>query len=101
MQKDPHARYHSGDEFAEDLVAALKSGLGAERRAGFGDADKFAALRALPFFKRFAEPELWELVRIGEWQLGGAGIELRHCRRCGAATPIPPQSSNMNFSMSA
>ena len=76
MQKDPHARYHSGDEFAEDLVAALKSGLGAERRASFGDADKFAALRALPFFKRFAEPELWELVRIGEWQRVSAGIEL-------------------------
>src|SRR3954467_10850002 len=43
MHKDAAKRYQSGDEFAEDLIAALRAGLGAPRRE-FGDADKFALL---------------------------------------------------------
>jgi hypothetical protein len=76
MQKDAAARYHSGDEFAEELVEALRAGLGAGRREAFGDADKFAALRAIRFFSRFAEPELWEVVRIGVWERVPAGGEV-------------------------
>jgi tRNA A-37 threonylcarbamoyl transferase component Bud32 len=75
MQKDSRDRYQTGDEFADELVEALQSGMG-ERRAAFGDADKFAALRAMPFFRRFAEPELWELVRVGLWERVPAGTEL-------------------------
>ncbi len=76
MQKDAKARYHSGDEFADELVAALRAGLGAGRREAFGDADKFAALRAMRFFARFAEPELWEVVRLGDWQRVPPGTEV-------------------------
>ncbi len=76
MQKDAASRYHSGDEFAEDLVQALRAGLGGGRREEFGDADKFAALRAMRFFSRFAEPELWEVVRVGDWQRVAAGTEV-------------------------
>ena len=76
MSKEVQSRYHSGDEFADELVEALRAGLGAGRREMFGDADKFAALRAMPFFSRFAEPELWEVVRIGSWERVGAGTEL-------------------------
>jgi eukaryotic-like serine/threonine-protein kinase len=76
MQKDATARYHSGDEFAQELVDALRSAAGAARRASFGDADKFAALRGLRFFRGFAEPELWEVVRIGQWQRVCAGTEV-------------------------
>jgi hypothetical protein len=76
MHKDAKARYHSGDELAEDLVRALRSGLGAGRRATFGDADKFAALRAMRFFGSFADPELWEVVRIGQWQRVSAGTDI-------------------------
>jgi tRNA A-37 threonylcarbamoyl transferase component Bud32 len=76
MHKDAHARYHSGDEFAGQLVEALRAGLGGGRRELFGDADKFAALRAMRFFSRFAEPELWEVVRIGVWQRVAAGSEI-------------------------
>ena len=76
MNKEITARYQSGDEFAEDLLAALRSGFGAARRDSFGDADKFAALRAMPFFQRFTEPELWEVVRIGDWQRMSAGTEI-------------------------
>jgi len=75
MHKDSRGRYQTADEFADELVEALQSGLG-ERRAAFGDADKFAALRAMPFFRRFAEPELWELVRVGLWERVPVGTEL-------------------------
>ena len=83
MHKDVAARYHSGDELAEALVEALRSGLGVARRNSFGDADKFAALRAMQFFKRFAEPELWEVVRIGVWQRVPAGDRYRARGRAG------------------
>jgi tRNA A-37 threonylcarbamoyl transferase component Bud32 len=76
MHKDAKARYHSGDEFADALVEALRSGLGSSRRDTFGDADKFAALRAMRFFRTFADPELWEVVRIGQWQRVPAGTEI-------------------------
>ena len=76
MSKEAQSRYHSGDEFADELVEALRAGLGAGRREVFGDADKFAALRAMPFFSRFAEPELWEVVRIGSWERVGTGTDL-------------------------
>jgi len=76
MHKDAKARYHSGDEFAGELVEALRTGLGTARREAFGDADKFAALRAMRFFSRFTEPELWEVVRIGQWQRVSAGTEI-------------------------
>ena len=76
MHKDSRDRYQTADAFADELVEALRSGLGAQRRIVFGDADKFAALRNMPFFRRFAEPELWELVRVGLWERVPAATEL-------------------------
>jgi CRP-like cAMP-binding protein len=76
MQKDAARRYQSGDEMAQELIDALRAGLGEPRREEFGDADKFAALRAMAFFTRFADPELWEVVRIGAWERVGAGAAL-------------------------
>ena len=76
MHKDSRDRYQTADEFADQLVEALQSGLGAQHRIVFGDADKFAALRNMPFFRRFAEPELWELVRVGLWERVPAATEL-------------------------
>jgi eukaryotic-like serine/threonine-protein kinase len=74
MQKEAAKRYHSGDEFAQDLTEAMR--LGDVKTEEFGDADKFAALRAMKFFARFADPELWEVVKIGEWQRVPAGMAL-------------------------
>jgi eukaryotic-like serine/threonine-protein kinase len=71
MHKDATKRYATGDEFAAELVEAMRAGLG--EREAFGDADKFAALRAMPFFAAFADPELWEAVRLGQWQRVPAG----------------------------
>src|SRR4051812_12086604 len=76
MQKDADKRYHSGDEFAEDLVEALRAGLGELGRDAFGDADKFAALRSMRFFSAFADQELWEVVKLGLWEKARAGTSL-------------------------
>jgi tRNA A-37 threonylcarbamoyl transferase component Bud32 len=76
MQKDVTQRYQSGDELAEDLIEALRSGLGEGRRAEFGDPDKFVALRNMRFFALFADPELWEVVEIGSWEQVAAGSAL-------------------------
>src|SRR6185436_7303086 len=72
MQKNLELRYRSADEFAEELIEALRSGFG----PALGDPDKFAALRGMEFFRRFAEPELWEVVRIGRWERVAAGTEI-------------------------
>jgi eukaryotic-like serine/threonine-protein kinase len=73
MHKEADKRYHSGDEFAEDLIDALRAGLGEASRETFGDADKFAALRSMRFFAAFADPELWEVVKLGLWERVHAG----------------------------
>ncbi|HEX9434371.1 MAG TPA: serine/threonine-protein kinase [Burkholderiales bacterium] len=73
MHKEADKRYHSGDEFAEDLIEALRAGLGEASRETFGDADKFAALRSMRFFTAFADPELWEVVKLGLWERVHAG----------------------------
>jgi tRNA A-37 threonylcarbamoyl transferase component Bud32 len=75
MQKEADKRYQSGDEFAEELIEALHAGLG-DRRETFGDADKFAALRAMKFFQAFADPELWEVVALGKWERVPVGTPL-------------------------
>jgi len=76
MQKDAARRYHSGDEFAAELIDALRAGLGQGARELAGDADRFAALRAMRFFSPFADPELWEVVERGRWERVRAGTPL-------------------------
>jgi tRNA A-37 threonylcarbamoyl transferase component Bud32 len=68
MQKDAAKRYSSADEFAEDLIEALRAGLGEASRETFGDADKFALLRSMRFFSAFVDQELWEVVKLGLWE---------------------------------
>jgi tRNA A-37 threonylcarbamoyl transferase component Bud32 len=76
MQKDASQRYQSGDELAEDLIEALRAGLGSGRREEFGDADKFVALRNMGFFAPFADPELWEVIAVAQWERVPAGTAL-------------------------
>jgi hypothetical protein len=76
MQKAAAQRYQSGDELAEDLIEALRAGLGGRRGGVLGDADKFAALRGMRFFAAFADPELWEVIAMGSWEKVAAGTEM-------------------------
>ena len=76
MQKDLARRYLSADELAQDLIEALRGGLGEARREEFGDADKFAALRGMELFARFPDPGLWEVVAMGIWEHVSAGALL-------------------------
>ncbi|HEX7054159.1 MAG TPA: serine/threonine-protein kinase [Burkholderiales bacterium] len=76
MHKEAARRYHSGDEFAADLIEALRAGFGASAGELAGDADRFAALRAMRFFSSFADPELWEVVERGHWERVRAGTRL-------------------------
>ena len=74
MQKDPGRRYPSWEEFSRDLTEAFRSDRAAMKvTEEFGDTDKFNALRAMAFFKRFSDAELWELVGISEWDRVAAG----------------------------
>jgi tRNA A-37 threonylcarbamoyl transferase component Bud32 len=75
MQKEAAKRYHSADEFADDLLDAVRTGLGQPEEV-FGDADKFAALRSLRFFAAFADPELWEVVALAHWEKAAEGTTL-------------------------
>ncbi|HEX4928082.1 MAG TPA: serine/threonine-protein kinase [Burkholderiales bacterium] len=75
MQKDAAHRYHSGDEFAGDLIDALRAGLVQGGRE-LGEADRFAALRAMRFFAPFEDPELWEVLERGQWEYAHAGTPL-------------------------
>jgi len=75
MQKEAAKRYASGDEFAEDLIEALRAGLGQAEEV-FGDADKFTALRSMRFFKPFADAELWEVIELGLWERVRTGVDL-------------------------
>ena len=74
MQKDAGRRYQTWEEFSKDLTEAFRSDRAAMKVAEeFGDTDKFNALRAMAFFKRFSDAELWELVGISEWERVAAG----------------------------
>ena len=67
MHKEAAKRYHSADEFAAELIEALRAGLGKASRESFGDADKFALLRPMAFFRAFTDQELWEVVTLALW----------------------------------
>src|SRR5438552_6399000 len=72
MHKEAAKRYTSADEFAEELIEALRAGLG-EAKEIFGDADKFALLRSMRFFAAFIDQELWEVVKLGIWERVASG----------------------------
>jgi eukaryotic-like serine/threonine-protein kinase len=75
MQKEAAKRYHSADEFASQLLDALRDGLGRKEEV-FGDAEKFAALRALRLFNAFTDAELWEVVELARWEKVSAATVL-------------------------
>ena len=66
-------RFESWAEFASALGDLLEI---EKKETELSDAEKFAAARRLPFFKRFSDVELWEAVRNSTWRNHGEGEEL-------------------------
>src|SRR4051812_25047667 len=62
MQKDQARRYHAWEDFAKDLADAFRSESLAKRSEELADSEKFNALRGLHFFRKFSDPELWEVL---------------------------------------
>ena len=73
MAKSRDGRFESWAAFASALADLLKI---EKKEASLSDAEKFAAARRLPFFKRFNDVELWEAVRHSHWHNHGEGEEL-------------------------
>jgi len=77
MQKDAARRFQTWEDFSRELTDAFRADRLSRKAADeFGDTDKFNALRAMPFFKRFTDAELWEVVGISVWDKVSAGATL-------------------------
>ena len=76
MQKDQARRYQAWEDFAKDLAEAFKTESLARKTEEFADSEKFNALRSMGFFRRFSDPELWEVVAVGRWEKVAAGAIL-------------------------
>ena len=66
MCKETAHRYQTWDEFARDLVSFISHNV--PQQDEIFDTEKFDTLRALPFFQDFNDVELWEVLRISDWQ---------------------------------
>ncbi len=76
MQKDQARRYQSWEDFAKDLAEAFKAESLSRKTEEFADSEKFNALRVMHFFRRFSDPELWEVLGMGVWEKVAAGAVL-------------------------
>jgi len=65
LQKDPADRFQSWRDFGNELAA-----LGHFEKSDLevNESEKFNLLRKMRFFEDFSDIELWEILRIGEWQ---------------------------------
>ncbi|CAN7446467.1 protein kinase [Acidovorax sp. Leaf78] len=66
MAKQPADRFATWQDFAQALLAAHQ-GL-PRQKSQDTEAERFARLRALPFFGDFHDVALWELMRLGHWR---------------------------------
>ncbi len=65
MEKDCADRYPDWKSFGADLAAAGSFEQKDEKASGTAH---FVDLRKMPLFESFTDVELWEILRIGEWQ---------------------------------
>jgi serine/threonine protein kinase len=65
LQKNPEDRFASWRDFGNELAA-----LGHFEKSDLeiNENEKFTALRRLKILRDFTDIELWELLRVGEWQ---------------------------------
>jgi tRNA A-37 threonylcarbamoyl transferase component Bud32 len=75
LRKNTTDRYQTWGELAGDLVHAL-GGSRARAPQGMPEAEKFDTLRRLEFFGAFSDVELWEVLRLAQWQRLSRGTVL-------------------------
>ena len=68
MAREVNDRYPTWQAFAHDLAQAARNGQLKTQSEEFADTEKFATLRALPFFADFSDVEIWEALRFADWQ---------------------------------
>jgi eukaryotic-like serine/threonine-protein kinase len=65
MKKDKALRYRDWKEFGNDLAAVGRYEQGAQDGS---EVEKFTLLRGVALFNEFTDTELWEILRIAEWE---------------------------------
>jgi serine/threonine protein kinase len=65
MHKDKAERYQNWKDFGSDLAAL---GRFEQNDLEVNQTKKFITLREMSLFKDFTDIELWEILRVGEWQ---------------------------------
>jgi serine/threonine protein kinase len=65
MHKDKKERYQDWKDFGADLSAL---GRFEQSAIEVNQTEKFTTLRGMSLFKDFTDVELWEILRVGEWQ---------------------------------
>lgn len=65
MQKDKGTRYQNWKDFGSDLASL---GRFEQSDIEINQTEKFTTLREMSLFKDFTDIELWEILRVGEWQ---------------------------------
>jgi serine/threonine protein kinase len=78
MAKEVSDRYPTWQAFAHDLALAARNGQLKAQSEEFADTEKFATLRALPFFADFSDVEIWEALRFADWQRVAPGTAIIH-----------------------
>jgi len=68
MNKRLKHRYRNWQDFAHDLARSLRHGRLKFPAEHMPDLEKFEILRAFAFFADFSDVEIWEVVRLSEWQ---------------------------------
>lgn len=71
IAKSREERYREWHDFARDLEQLFEHLSAPDQDPT--DAERFSALRLLPFFSAFGDVEIWETLRIGRWQRLPAG----------------------------
>jgi serine/threonine protein kinase len=65
MHKDRGERYQNWKDFGNDLAAL---GRFEQKILDVNQTEQFTTLREMSLFKDFTDIELWEILRVGEWQ---------------------------------
>ncbi len=74
LQKDAEKRFTNGAQFAGELTRAFHE-LSRKENA-LEKQERFNLLRQCKFFLDFSYPEIWEVMRAGNWQERAAGEEI-------------------------